>query len=113
MLVVLHAEKLRIAIVLQQAERIPAQIWDSRAKISRSRVRVPDLLNLWVACSSEGICDTCWIEELIEGTIFGRFLLFSFWVGQRSRNDSLLFLAVKVVLVQAFLLLLDKSFLKR
>lgn len=66
-----------------------------------------------VARALECINDTGRIYKLVEGAILRRFLFLALRVWQRCRNGTLLFLSVDIILVQALLLLLDKSFLKR
>ena len=113
LLAILHADQLRVTIVFQQAERVPREVWHARPEIGRLRMRALDLLDLRVSGAPEGVCDAGRVEELVEGAVLRRFLLLALRVGQRGRDDTLVFLAVEVVLVQALLFLLDKSFLQR
>ena len=113
LLAILHADQLRVTIVFQQAERVSREVWHARPEICRLRMRTLDLLNLRVSGAPEGVCDAGRVEELVEGAVLRWLLLLALRVGQRGRNDTLVFLAVEVVLVQALLFLLDKSFLQR
>jgi hypothetical protein len=75
-------------------------------------VRLFDLLDVGVAQVFEGIRPRRWHHRFVKNSVTKRLLALHLVERDRSQYRTLLFLAVEQVLVQAFLLLRDKSFLE-